>query len=122
MVPSEFDLSIPEFGARILSDDVITNPDTPPNILSDSLSITSANFGLILNFLDIFSAAFDANIEFVSNILPCELATYLLEIIITSPFSNNILLLEKILDISSNKSKLPSCRFDFRGITVNATT
>ena len=79
------------------------------------------NHGLILNFLEMLSASFDANIEFVSNILPCELATYLLEITITSPFSSRMLLLEKILDISSNKSKLPFCRFAFRGITVNTT-
>ena len=39
------DLSIPAFGAIMLSADVITNPAIPPKILSDSLIIISAISG-----------------------------------------------------------------------------
>ena len=60
----EFDLSIPAFGAIILSDDVITNPETPPNTTSDSLITASLNLSLIENFLDISFAFLDDLIEF----------------------------------------------------------
>src|SRR5574340_1810975 len=41
------DLSIPAFGAMMLSDDVITNPGIPPNMVSDSLKIISAMLGFM---------------------------------------------------------------------------
>ena len=55
----------------------------------------------------------------VSIIRPCEFEIYLLEITITSPFFNEILFFERVLAISSNKTKFPFCRFALRGITVN---
>ena len=48
-----FDLSIPAFGAMMLSDDVMTNPPIPPKISSDSLMIISAICGFNLYFLEI---------------------------------------------------------------------
>ena len=98
---------MPAFGAKISSEEVITNPETPPKILSDSLSITSANFGFNLNLLEIWAELLDAVILVVSRIRPCELETYLLEITITSPLSNEIWFSDRALVISSNKTKFP---------------
>src|SRR5579872_4254919 len=116
------DLSIPAFGAMILSDDVITNPGIPPNMTSDSLKIISAILGFMRNLLPIFSASEEGTILLYSKTLPCAFATYLLEITITSPFCGTMLEFCRSATRLENKSNGSFFNVDFIGKTVSDTS
>ena len=69
-VPLEFDLSIPALGANMPLVVDMTNPATPPKILSDSLKTISINFSLELNFFAISFALLQTFELFISKIRP----------------------------------------------------